>query len=96
VLPFSFSALFALQVSDEIVVGYESDHVNYGSLPRQCVSPWYNYASDSEGRRFNSLGRYVAVGLCKFQLFSVSSYVVIVNDDLMITDNTRLLEEQKR
>ena len=40
-------------------VGYESDHLSYGSLPRQCVSPWFNYASDSEGRRFNSLGRCV-------------------------------------
>jgi len=39
------------------VVGYESDNVNYGSLPRHSVSPWYNYASDSEARRFNSLGR---------------------------------------
>ena len=38
-------------------VGYESDHLSYGSLPRQCVSPWYDYASDTEGRRFNSLGR---------------------------------------
>ena len=40
------------------VVGYESDHVSYSSLPRQSVSPWCNYASDSEGRRFNLRGRY--------------------------------------
>ena len=44
-------------VDSNTVVGYESDGMNYGSLPRHSVSPWYNYASDSEGRRFNSLGR---------------------------------------
>ena len=41
-------------------VGYESDRLSYGSLPRQCASPWCHYASsDSEGRRFSSLGRCV-------------------------------------
>jgi len=52
-----------------LIIGYESEHVNYSSLPRQSVSPWYNYASDSECRQFNSLGRYVTV--FRYQLVPV-------------------------